>query len=127
MFDLVNDVESYPTFMQGCHKAEVLEQHGNVVIGKLSLGKAGISQTFVTRNVLDEPESIHMELVEGNFDKFDAQWDFLQLTDTACKVSLHMEFEFRTGLVDLALEALFNASSNSLVDALVKRAHQVYG
>ena len=49
------------------------------------------------------------------------------MSDTACKVSLEMEFEFTGGLLDKAMERLFQSSANNLVDALVKRAHRVYG
>ena len=38
-----------------------------------------------------------------------------------------MEFDFAGGLVGMALESLFNHSANNLVDALVNRAHQLYG
>lgn len=127
MFELVNDVENYPHFMKGCVAAKVLEKDENSLVGELKLSKAGINQTLVTRNILDYPSSISMELVKGNFTHFSARWDFLQLTDTASKVSLRMEFEIKPGIVDLALEKLISVSGNNLVDALVGRAKLVYG
>ena len=126
MFDLVNDIESYPQFMQGCVSAKVLEQDDKQLVGQLRLKKAGISQEFTTRNTMDYPRSIAMELVEGNFSNFNARWEFEPLSDAACKVTLNMEFEFGGGLVDAALEKLFSSSANNLVDALVERAKLVY-
>lgn len=127
MFDLVNDIASYPEFMQGCDSAEVLEQSEDCLIGKLSLSKGGVSQTFTTRNSLQRPESITMQLVEGNFSSFSARWVFLPLSDAASKISLHMVFEFKPGLVDMTLEKMLSSAANSLVDSLVERAKQVYG
>lgn len=126
MFDLVNDIASYPQFMQGCDLAEVLEQDDDHLIGKLSLSKAGMSQTFTTHNSLMRPEAISMKLVEGNFSSFSARWVFLSLSDKACKISLHMTFEFSSGLMDMALQAMFNSSANALVDSVVERAKQIY-
>lgn len=126
MFDLVNDIESYPTFMQGCVSAQIIERSDSVVVGKLCLKRAGISQEFTTRNTLNSPRSITMELVEGNFSNFHARWEFLELAESASKVSLHMEFEFKSGLLDMALGKLFSSSANNLVDALVDRAKLVY-
>jgi ribosome-associated toxin RatA of RatAB toxin-antitoxin module len=126
MFDLVNDIASYPKFMKGCGSAEVLEEEEGHLIGKLSLSRGGISQTFITHNTLSRPDTINMRLVEGNFSNFSARWVFLPLTDTASKISLHMNLEFRAGLMDMALEKLFNSSANDLVDSFVERARQVY-
>lgn len=127
MFDLVNDIENYPKFMQGCSSAKVLSQSDDELVGELSLGKAGISQRFTTRNQLQRPSLITMNLVKGNFSNFQAQWKFDALSDAACKISFSMEFEFSSGLVDFAAGKLFSSSANNLVDAIVERAKQVYG
>lgn len=127
MFDLVNDIEHYPKFMQGCVSAKVLSQSGSELVGELRLSKAGISQQFTTKNILQRPERIEMSLVEGNFKSLRSQWTFDALTENACKVSLAMEFEFKSGLIGLAAEKLFSSSANNLVDAIVQRAHEVYG
>ncbi len=127
MFDLVNDIEQYPQFMQGCRSARVISKSDKEIVGELSLAKAGVTQTFVTRNSLIAPSRIEMKLEEGNFSKFSAVWQFEALTEAACKVSFEMEFEFKYGLVDLAVGKLLSGSANNLVDALVDRAKLVYG
>jgi ribosome-associated toxin RatA of RatAB toxin-antitoxin module len=127
MFDLVNDIEQYPQFMQGCRSARVISKSDKELVGELSLAKAGVTQTFVTRNSLIAPSRIEMKLEEGNFSKFSAVWQFEALTEAACKVSFEMEFEFKYGLVDLAVGKLLSGSANNLVDALVDRAKLVYG
>ena len=127
MFDLVNDIEQYPQFMQGCRSARVISKTDTELVGELSLAKAGVTQTFVTRNSLIAPSRIEMRLEEGNFSRFSAVWQFEALTEAACKVSFDMEFEFKYGLVDLAVGKLVSNSANNLVDALVDRAKLVYG
>ncbi len=127
MFDLVNAIEHYPEFMQGCSSARVLSQSETELVGELCLSRAGISQRFTTRNFLQRPRLIDMSLVEGGFSKFTSQWKFDALTGNACKVSLEMEFEFTSGFMDFAAEKLFSSSANNLVDAIVQRAKQVYG
>ena len=46
MFDLVNDIESYPSFMDGCVGAEVIARTDTAVEARLHLAKAGIRQSF---------------------------------------------------------------------------------
>lgn len=127
MFDLVNDIEQYPQFMQGCRSARVLSSSPTELVGELTLAKAGITQTFTTRNLLDAPHSIDMKLEEGNFSSFSAVWRFEALTESACKVSFEMSFAFSSGLIEMAAGKLISGSANSLVDALVDRATLVYG
>ena len=127
MFALVNDIEQYPRFMSGCKRARIVSQSGTEMVGELELSKAGISQRFTTRNKLDPPNSIDMQLVEGNFSSFHARWNFIDLGDQGSKLGLDMDFEFSSGLIDAAARALFNSTANNLVDALVGRANEVYG
>ena len=127
MFDLVNDIEKYPEFMMGCTKAVVISQSDEWIVGKLRLSKAGLAQEFTTKNWLDRPSSIEMELVEGKFKSFSARWSFKTLSDDACKVALSMEFEVDSFLVDVAAEKLLTSSANNLVDAIVARAKEIYG
>lgn len=127
MFNLVNDIESYPKFMDGCIGAEIINQTESSVAARLELGKAGLKYSFSTRNELQSPHSMEMTLLEGPFKRFKAKWAFTALKEDACKVSLLMEFEFSTGLIDIALKTLFNASSKNLVNAVCQRAGLLYG
>ena len=63
LFELINDVESYPQFLDGCVGAEILRLEEGFMEARLDLKKKGISQSFVTRNQLIAPNSIIMELV----------------------------------------------------------------
>ena len=127
MYALVNDIEQYPNFMQGCIAAEILERDEDVVVGKLTLGKAGIRYSFTTRNTLVPNESMRMKLVEGPFRSFDATWRFTSLSDSACTVSLEMHFEWSGSLLGAAMEKLFQHSANSQVDSVIARARVLYG
>ena len=127
MFALVNDIEAYPEYMEGCIGAEILETTGNQVTARLDLGKVGLRYSFTTRNTLVEPESMTMALVEGPFRHFEATWTFRALNENACKVSLKMEFEFATGLVDAVMKRLFDTTSRNLVNAVCQRAQECYG
>lgn len=127
MFALVNDIESYPAFLQGCLGAKVHSVTDEVVTASLELGKAGLRYTLTTRNELDAPRRMRMFLVDGPFRYFRGEWLFEELTQNACKVSLEMQFEFSSGLIDAALGALFESTAQDLVSAVCKRAEYLYG
>lgn len=127
MFDLVNDIKRYPEYMLGCKSARVISEDESQLVGELTLGRGGMEFTFTTRNALLRPERIDMDLDSGKFREFAASWTFQSLSDTACKVSLFMNFEFDNSLVGLAVEKLFASMANTQVDALVSRADDLYG
>ncbi len=127
MFALVDDIESYPRFMHGCLDARVLSRDEQQVTGRLTLGKAGIRHSFTTRNELEPCQRMTMRLVEGPFRHFRACWQFTELSDEACRVTLDMEFELAGGLLGMALEKLINRMANTLVDDVVQRAETLYG
>ena len=127
MFDLVNDIEAYPHYMDGCIGAEVLERAGSTLVARLDLNKLGMRYSFTTRNQLTAPTLMEMQLVEGPFQRLSGSWSFLSLTEGACKVSLKLEFELSGGLVARAAGRWLDAVANDLVDGLCQRAKWVYG
>ena len=127
MFDLVNDVASYPLFMDGCQGTQVFEHSDQVMVARLDLKKAGVKTSFMTRNRLTVPTSIEMSLEDGPFKSLRGIWNFKALNAEACKVSLDLEFEFNSVAMSLGASRLFAAMANDLVDSLCRRADQVYG
>ena len=127
VFALVDDIAAYPRYMQGCLAAEVLERQESSVTARLTLGKAGLRYSFTTRNALQPPHMMTMQLVEGPFRKFNAVWRFEPLSDNACKASFDLQFEFSAGLIDAALATLFESTGSEMVSAIASRAEQVYG
>ncbi|ATZ72306.1 ubiquinone-binding protein [Idiomarina sp. X4] len=127
MFNLVNDIDSYPEFVPGCADSRVVEQNDDYKVASLQISKAGIQKTFTTRNRLVKPERIDMELVDGPFKKLTGGWVFKPLSEDACKVELKLDFEFSNRLLGMAFGKIFSEVTSRMVDAFVKRADQVYG
>ncbi|MGI9288893.1 MAG: type II toxin-antitoxin system RatA family toxin [Pseudomonadales bacterium] len=123
VFDLVNDIEAYPEYMDGCVGAEVLQRDAQVVVARLDLSKAGVKHSFTTRNVLARPEQIQMELVEGPFSRFSGLWQFQILSEKACKVSLDLQFAVRNRVAARAAGRLFRIVGDNLVEAVCQRAN----
>ena len=126
MFDVVNDIERYPEFMDGCAGAKILARGDDWLEARLELSKAGVSQSFVTRNQLRPPQSMSLELVDGPFKYLRGIWRFQELAENACKVSFELEFELQNRLLGLAVGKLFEVVSGKQVDALCARAKQLY-
>ena len=125
MYALVNDVERYPEFLDGCSKVDLIESTVTAMTARLYLSKAGLSYQFVTRNTLLADEKITLELQDGPFDYLRGSWVFTPLRDDACKVEMALEFGV-SGLKGKALSGLFSPIAGNMVDAFCKRADNIY-
>ncbi len=128
MFELINDVASYPGFVPGCSAATVLEQTPELQRARLTVGSGLLRTSFVTRNRLTPDSRIHMELEEGPFRSLDGVWQLTPVlqpgseVEIGCRVELHLKFELQGGLAGMAMGPLIERMAGSLVDAFVARA-----
>ena len=107
MYQLVNDVQSYPQFLPGCTGSRILESTPGQMTAAVDVSKAGISKTFTTRNQLTSNQSILMSLVDGPFKKLIGGWKFTPLSQDACRIEFHLDFEFTNKLIELAFGRVF--------------------
>ncbi len=127
MYQLVNDVEAYPEYLDGCVGARIIEQGGDYMVARLDLRKKGIHTSLVTRNRLVPTREIGMNLESGPFRKLSGRWCFIPLSDNACKVTLELEFEPNSRLLGVAASSLFARVANKMVAAMTERASYIYG
>ena len=122
MFDLVNDIAAYPQRFDWCSAAEVIESGDDRVVARLDLGLGALSTWFTTRNTLDRPHSIDMDLVDGPFRKLHGRWEFHALDECASKVTLTLEFDPSNRLLGPAIALGFQGLADRMVDDFVRIA-----
>lgn len=127
MYALVQDIAAYPQFLPWCKEAKILARDGEQVQARLTLARSGLEKSFTTSNTLRENESIEMRLLEGPFSRLHGLWQFQALGEQGCKVSLNMDFDFSSKMLRLTLGPIFTQIVNTLVDAFVRRAKDLYG
>lgn len=126
MFDLVNNVNAYPAFLPNCSDAKIISENENTMIASLEISKAGLKKWFTTNNRL-AGNKVEMQLVDGPFKSLQGYWEFTPLDEQACKVSLKLEFEFASKLIEMAFGKVFNEVAKNMVVAFTQRAKTVYG
>ncbi|RBP48316.1 type II toxin-antitoxin system RatA family toxin [Arenicella xantha] len=127
MFDVIADVRSYPAFLNWCDGMEILDESHEEVVAKLVIAYSKLKFSFTTRNLMQRHESVAMTLVKGPFSNLQGEWLITTLNDTACKVSLDMEFEFESTLTQKVFGGVFQSVIAAQLDAFHNRAKQLYG
>ena len=132
MYELVTDIEDYPTFLPWCDKAEVLERHDDGVTARLGLAYRGVRHAFTTRNQQVEDTSVKVQLVDGPFSLLDGTWLFRPLgrpgsDEQACKIEFDLRYAFASRALEVVVSPVFDKVANTFVESFVRRAEDVYG
>lgn len=127
MYKLVEDVDSYPSFLPGCRAVKVLERTDEEVKASIEMAKGPVHRWFTTRNRLFPQERMELSLIEGPFSHLEGIWHFSPLGDQGSKITMDIEFGYASRLVERTVGGLFNGMINHLVDAFVEEAHRRYG
>ena len=122
MFALVNDIAAYPARFDWCEAAQVLEADDDHVVARLDLGMGALRTWFTTENTLSPPHHIDMQLRDGPFRKLSGRWQFHALDESACKVTLTLDFEPQSRLLAPALTLGFQGLADRMVDDFVRIA-----
>ena len=132
LFALVADVERYPEFLPLLESVALVPQaepNPDIIEARVELKVAGMRERFVTRNHMQPPDRIELELLEGPFDQFAGYWLFTSLgaagaEATGCKVELELRFELSRAnpIVRRTYSALIERGAGKLVDAFCQRA-----
>ena len=125
MYELVNEVEAYPRRFNWCSGAQVLSREADAVTARLDLRLGGMTQSFTTRNTLEAPQRITMQLVEGPFRALHGVWTFTALGEAGCKVALALDFDY-SGLMGPVLRAGFQKLADRMVDEFCREADRTY-
>lgn len=127
MFDLVEDVESYPAFLPWCSATSISHRDAQKTVATLYINFHAVKVHFTTENAKERPNWMTLKLVDGPFRSLEGCWRFRPLTEAACKVEFQLSYEFANKLFEKIVGPVFNHIANTLVEAFVKRAEQVYG
>jgi coenzyme Q-binding protein COQ10 len=127
LFDLVADVESYPKFLPWCVACRIKRREGNVIWADLIVGFKMLREKFTSKVTMDRPDRIHVEYLEGPFRYLNNHWTFTPLPEGGTEIGFHIDFEFRSRMLQSLMGAVFNEAVKRMVGAFVKRADEIYG
>lgn len=127
IFELINDIASYPKFIPWCSASKIISMQDHEVVATLEISWRGVRKSFTTRNKLHPDHQVDISLVAGPLSHLTGSWYLRNLTETTCEVNLDLNFAFMGRMIDFVFEPIFKYIANSLVDAFVRRAHEIYG
>jgi len=128
LYDMVADVGSYDKFLPWCVGARVQSRSETNMVADLIIGFSVFRERF-TSNIDLEPSQhkIDTRLVKGPFKNLSNHWKFTDLDRGGAQVEFAVEFEFKSRILQKALEPMFAQAQKKMVSAFEKRAQELYG
>lgn len=128
LFEMVSDVRSYPDFLPWCVGSRVQTKTKTHMVADLVIGFSVFRERF-TSNISMDPENhtVDTKLVKGPFKNLSNHWKFKQLETGGTQVDFAVEFEFKSRILQRAIEPMFAQAQKRMVSAFEKRAHDLYG
>jgi ribosome-associated toxin RatA of RatAB toxin-antitoxin module len=126
MFALVDAVENYPQFLPWCGGVDLIARNETVTQATLHINYHGVKQYFTTCNTKQSPARMDITLVDGPFSHMEGHWQFMALSDSACKVEFRLQYTFANAMLEKLIAPVFSHIAATFVDAFVVRAEQIY-
>ena len=126
MFQLVADIEKYSEFLPWCVSTRVRSREGNELLADMVIGYKIFRERFTSRVTLTEPERIDVAYSHGPFKYLQNRWIFEPNSKGECIIDFHVEFEFKSKLMEKMIGLVFNEAVKKMVYSFEKRAFSVY-
>jgi len=127
MYDLVAGVDRYPEFLPWCLAARIRKREANLLIADLMIGFKMVRERFTSRVELAPKHRIDVSYVDGPFRHLHNSWKFSETEDGGCRIDFHLDFEFRSKMLQSLIGMLFNEAVRRMVTAFEARARDLYG
>jgi coenzyme Q-binding protein COQ10 len=133
MFDLVADLESYPSFLPLCEALLIRhrdQREGNtVLLADMTVGYLSIRETFTSRVELDPAGLTVLASAvpqgRGPFQRLDNRWGFRPAAG-GCDVDFFISYTFKSLMLQALVGSLFDRVFRRYTRAFEERAHRVY-
>jgi len=132
MFDLICDVEQYPSFIPWCEKLTVTKrwEEGGIAYMDASMTASFklYRETVHTRVTMERAHhNVTVDYLDGPFKHLHNVWAFTDRSERGdCLIDFYIEFEFRSKLLQMAIKPVFSEAVYRMVRAFETRADEVY-
>lgn len=133
LFELVGDVRRYPEFVPWITSMRVWNEHAErpgvtVLDAEAAVGFSFLREKFATRVRRDssgDVEKVEVSLLAGPFRRLTNRWTFAP-HPVGTLLKFDIDFEFRSRMLDMMLQANFDRAVAKLIACFESRAMALY-
>ena len=125
IFDLINNVDRYSSFLPWCSNSSIISNSSSEMTAEIEIAGKPITWKFKTKNNYKVNEIIKIKLVDGPFKNLEGYWKFNSIDDHNTSVSLFLEYEFNSKIIELSLKPVFAGIMSSILDSFISEAFRL--
>lgn len=124
LFDLAADIEAYPSFLPGWIEAHVEQRDAQWCRAVQTVGLGPVRLRFRTQARFHRPERIEIDSDDPQFRRLSFSWCFAASAVGSCRVSLTLDLELRSRLLQRSLEWAAPSAAGDVLGAFAAHARQ---
>ena len=121
LYEVVFDIEQYPSFLTWCDSSEILSIEDNLVTASLTISILGFKSTITTLNKLRRPKKIEMSLQEGPFKSFKGIWLFEEIALEKTRVSYSMKYQIANAITNIMVKQKLSSLIDQFLGEFVEK------
>ena len=130
MYDLVNDLETYPRFLPNVSAMDVTRDRGtagDVRYARMTIRFGPVTQSYTSRVTADpEAHTITASAVDGPFAYLESKWSF-EPEGQGTRVRFDIDFKISNPLIATVAEPAFATKQDEIVEAFLTEADRRFG
>ncbi|MBL0942356.1 MAG: type II toxin-antitoxin system RatA family toxin [Alphaproteobacteria bacterium] len=126
MFELVADIEKYPTFLPWCLAARIHTRQDDEILADLIIGYKIFKESFTSRVALEKFSCIEVTYQNGPLKYLNNCWKFKELEGHCCEIDFYVDFSFKSSFFESAITMFFSQAAHVMIKAFEERACKLY-
>lgn len=126
IYELVMDIEKYPQFLPWCKNARIIKRiDENNLYAELTV-KFGMWRESYTSKVYHQRNLVEAQAISGPFKKLLNRWIISEINKNSCEIEFSIDFEFRSPLLQKAIQVMFQLATEKMISAFEQRARYLF-
>ena len=115
LFNILNDINKYPYFFEGCSFGKKTNISKSTYDGTLNINFMDKIIELKTKNKILDNKLIYFNLVDGPFKRLNGFWSLTNINENYTLVKFNIDYELKNFFIDKASKLI----SKTIIDSLV--------
>ena len=115
LFNILNDINKYPYFFEGCSFGKKTNISKSTYDGILNINFMDKIIELKTKNKVLDNKLIYFNLVDGPFKRLNGFWSLTNINENHTLVKFNIDYELKNFFIDKASKLI----SKTIIDSLV--------
>jgi coenzyme Q-binding protein COQ10 len=127
VYELVSDVENYPTFLPGWKHVTIKDRKDDVLMVEQGIGYSKFEWDFMSKAELSPPDRLTIVSQEEPFKHLLIDWQLKSKGAKKTDVGFTIEMQMRSVILQGVIKRVIGEPIKHLLEVFEERAHEVYG